>query len=193
MFSPFPTIMNQTSRSSLLRYVGYGLLILSLFDLIDSLVPLSLLDPLWQFQTVGQFVEGVPILIIGLVLVFYGARNKITKWEKPLLNIVSWAALLVGIGYLLFVPLGVFSSFRIDQSIDNQVAQNLTQTREIKEQLKQVNTEKLTNQLKQTYSERRLQLLKQSVKWNLGSLVSGVLFIIIWQLTDWARSLEMRE
>jgi hypothetical protein len=30
-------------------------------------------------------------------------------------------------------------------------------------------------------------LLKNSVKWNLGALVVGILFIWIWHLTDWTR------
>ena len=228
--------MNQSSQSGLLRFIGYGLLILSIIDLIDTFVPLRLMDPLWQFQTFGQLVERVPVPLIGLSLVFYGARNRRTKWEKSLLNILSWGALLAGIGYIILVPLGLFSTLQIDRSGDNQfkqqIAQGMTQIESIKSQLKEVKTEaqmqallnsiqglppeikefqqledskqKLTafitkgadglmNQLKQTYFERRLQLLKESVKWNLGSLVSGVLFMGIWQMTKWARSIKMRE
>ena len=36
-------------------------------------------------------------------------------------------------------------------------------------------------------SQDRLSLWKSSVKWNLGALVSGVLFIRIWRGTHWAR------
>lgn len=229
--------MNQSTQSSLLlRFLGYGLLILSIFDLISTFVPVRLMDPVWQFQTLGQLVERVPVPLIGLVLVFYSARDWTDKWERPLLNALSWGALLVGIGYLLLIPLGVFSTLQIDRFSDNQVkqriAQTATQSDAIKGQLEEVKTEaqmqallnriqgippeikesqdlgdskqkltnlvaqgadRLTNQLKQTYFERRLQLLKQSVKWNLGSLVSGVLFIVIWQMTAWARAVEMRK
>lgn len=34
---------------------------------------------------------------------------------------------------------------------------------------------------------QQLNLLKSSVKWNLGALIAGVLFIYIWKLTNWAR------
>ncbi|RUR75145.1 hypothetical protein PCC6912_49880 [Chlorogloeopsis fritschii PCC 6912] len=34
---------------------------------------------------------------------------------------------------------------------------------------------------------RRLGLLKRSIKWNLGALVAGVLFIYIWHGTGWLR------
>ncbi|MFB2877684.1 HpsJ family protein [Floridanema aerugineum] len=33
----------------------------------------------------------------------------------------------------------------------------------------------------------RIELIKNSVKWNLGAIICGVLFIYIWKITDWAR------
>lgn len=36
-------------------------------------------------------------------------------------------------------------------------------------------------------SNQRLALLKNSVKWNLGALIAGALFVIIWRSTRWAR------
>ena len=53
-------------------------------------------------------------------------------------------------------------------------------------------TKESINQLNQTYFQRRLELIKQSVKWNLGSLVSGILFVGIWYMTKWARSIQSR-
>lgn len=38
-----------------------------------------------------------------------------------------------------------------------------------------------------TKKSRRMNLLKNSVKWNLGALISGMLFVIIWKLTFWSR------
>jgi hypothetical protein len=38
-----------------------------------------------------------------------------------------------------------------------------------------------------TLADKRFALLKNSIKWLLGSLVSGVLFIYIWANTTWAR------
>lgn len=38
-----------------------------------------------------------------------------------------------------------------------------------------------------TRSNQRLILLKNSLAWNLGALVSGVIFLIIWRTTNWAR------
>ena len=223
--------MDQSSLSLLSRFSGYALLILSLFDLLDILIPLHLMDSPWQFETLGQLVERVPIPIIGLFLVFYGVRDWLAKWEKSLLNIISLGTLLAGIGYLILVPVGVVSALQIDRFNDNQmkqqIAQNATQGDSIKKQIKEIKTEtqmqallnkieqvppeisesqqlenskqkltnlitvgaeNLANQSQQNYFQKRLQLLKQSVKWNLGSLITGVLFIVIWNMTKFVYS-----
>lgn len=36
-------------------------------------------------------------------------------------------------------------------------------------------------------TSRRIGLIKNSVEWNLGAVICGVLFICIWKITDWAR------
>jgi len=36
----------------------------------------------------------------------------------------------------------------------------------------------------------QLTLLKNSVKWNLGALISGFLFICIWRMTRWTQFLS---
>lgn len=65
---------------------------------------------------------------------------------------------------------------RNPQDIKNQILSELTQA---KQQLK---TQKETNQ-----SSATLNLFKNSVKWNLGALISAVLFFILWKETRWAR------
>lgn len=37
-------------------------------------------------------------------------------------------------------------------------------------------------------NEQRTNLLKRAIKWSLGALVSGFLFIYIWRLTRWTRT-----
>jgi hypothetical protein len=65
---------------------------------------------------------------------------------------------------------------RNPEDVKNQILSELTQA---KQQLK---TQKETNQ-----SSITLNLFKNSVKWNLGALVSSALFFIIWKETRWAR------
>ncbi len=45
----------------------------------------------------------------------------------------------------------------------------------------------LQTQIETTRANQKISLLKNSVKWNLGALISGVLFIYVWKLTKWAR------
>ncbi len=68
--------------------------------------------------------------------------------------------------------------------------ENPQQVEQIKQELATTLTEGSTNVNSQAEAARknqRLGLLKSSVKWNLGALVAGALFMWIWSLTDWAR------
>jgi hypothetical protein len=111
----------------LFRIIGYGLLIMTLFDVIDTFVPPRFMDAQWEFQTVAALVGRVPIPLMGLLLVFYGTWNWRADWERHLLRIISWAVLLAGIGYFLFIPLVVVDSLRIDINNNNQISQQLSQ------------------------------------------------------------------
>lgn len=45
----------------------------------------------------------------------------------------------------------------------------------------------LDTQAQTVQQTQRLSLFKNSVKWNLGAIISGCLFLWVWLLTDWAR------
>lgn len=215
-----------------LRWVGYTLLFLGLFDVLLLLVPPQFTNPVWEFQTMGGIVERVAVPLVGFALIFYGGQNLRAKWEGILLKILSISALLFGIFLLLLIPLGVVNTIRINnqsnEQIDTQVEQRMTQIQAVQERLQQANTEeqmedllsRLSNQGRspeiqsaqeleevksqlsnfvtrteiQTKSQaeatrrnRRIVLFKNSVKWNLGALISGILFITLWKATAWTR------
>lgn len=213
----------------ILRFAGYGLLILGFFDYINIFIPPQFLNPVWEFQTLGSLVERVPVPFLGLVLVFYGEWLYREKLEKQLLRVLSWACLLVGVLYLLLIPLGIRDSVRINTSnealLRSQASQQIAQTEQIEERFNQATSpEELNNLLKAlkagdnslntkdtqvfkeqvvsrlnnyqktieqqseaTLKSQRLALLKKAVKWNLGALICGVLFIYLWRVTGWAR------
>lgn len=214
--------------SFLFHLIGYGLLIFVLFDLIDVLLPPRFMDPAWEFQTIGAVVERVPLPLIGFVLVFYGETDSRVKWEPFVLKILSWAALLIGIIFLLIIPLCVSNTVRINNlnndRITTQASQQMTQIQQVEEQVGKAtpnDLESLLNRAKAqgsvpdiqnpqelksrllaevnkaeknlkkktevTRKNRRLELLKSTFKWSLGSLLSGCLFICIWQSSRWAR------
>ncbi len=217
--------MNKPWSTSLLRCIGYGLLVLALFDIIATIVPPRLMDPAWEFQTIGALVERVPVPLLGLGLVFYGEANFRRAGEKILLKLICWLCLLLGIFFLLLIPLGISNTMRLHIQNNNQIntkyQQDMTRIEQLEKQLRAANDEDLesfvksqgqslnsTNpqdakkellsqfstakqtmpaQYQQIRAERRLNLFKNSVKWNLGALVCGLLFIYIWRLTGWAR------
>lgn len=45
----------------------------------------------------------------------------------------------------------------------------------------------LESQAREALSSQRRSLLEKSVKWNLGALVTGALYVLIWRSTAWAR------
>jgi hypothetical protein len=207
--------------------VGYGLLVLALFDFVNILVPLRLMNPRWEMQTIGALVERVPVPLLGLMLVFYGETSFRKKWEIAFLKVLSWASLLVGVLFLLLIPLVVVNTVRIDKQItyqsSTQVSQQLSGLQQLENQvnkgtdkdinvlatrlnqgrqvdvkdpqelksrlLSEISMAKKTIQPQTTaaLADGRLALLKNSIKWLLGSLVSGVLFIYIWANTGWTR------
>lgn len=214
-----------------LHWIGYGLLLLNLFDLIEILIPPNFLDPSWELETYGAVVEQALLPLLGLGLIFLGGRQERPSWELNLLRVLSYTALLSGLLFFLLIPLGVFNTVRVDrltnQQIDNQAGEKTAMLQQVQEQLDQVqsptefqallqalgsesapavssenlqqakqqltasmsaNAEQLRSQVETTRSSQRLTLLKKSLKWNLGALITGALFITIWRGTRWARA-----
>lgn len=217
----------------LFHLIGYGLLLLVLIDIINITVPPHFLDPVWEFETIGAVVERVPLPLIGLVLIFYGEASFRSKWEPAVLKLLSRISLIVGIVFLLLIPLCISDAFRINKinndRVDTQIKQQLNQIQQVEQQVgkatandleslfARLNTQggtpdiKNPQELKSRISTeisrakdnlkaqaealsktRRLALIKSSVKWVLGCLVAGDLFIRIWQATRWARKFKKR-
>ncbi len=47
--------------------------------------------------------------------------------------------------------------------------------------------EQIKNQAQFTRNSRRMNLLKSSIKWNVGAVVAGTLFMYLWKATAWVR------
>lgn len=210
---------SESGLGSLLRVAGYGLLALSLFDIVDIFVPPRFADPVWEFQMLRSLVERAPIPLLGLVLLFCAERN------SRIFKFLSWASLVVGVLFILLVPLGVSCTFRIDQQnkmqLVNQLSQQTARLQELQAQLSKATTANEINniltrlnpqsrlvennnpvllknrllseiakaqkraktQTEANQANTRLLLLKNAVKSILGALVSGIVFITIWDKT----------
>ena len=221
-----------------LHLVGYTLLLLALFDFIAILVPPDLTNPYWELQTMGDFVERVPVPLLGFVLVFYRTQGQIGRREASLLRLLSRLALLLGLLYLAMVPLGVLDTQRVYTQekigIQNQAASQLESIERVQRQLAQaqsrsqiqtvilntlLNTpiqegeiqtqdpqqakqqvleqlqqrqQALQQQSAQAQQQRKRELLKKGIEWNLGALLSGLVFLRIWRLTRWVGQLRFR-
>ena len=208
------------------RILGYGLLVLAFFDLIETFMSLELMNALSQFQTIGTLVERVPVTLIGLVLVFFGGLDERNKWELLLLKILSWLTLLVGILFILLIPLGIGNTVQINNilvaQVNTQYEQKISQAKGFEEQVKQATPENILDVVKRQGGsvadktpqqikdellskvdkskaefktqadaskwQQQKSYLKKSVKWNLGALITGFLFISIWKYTDRIRT-----
>jgi hypothetical protein len=220
----------QVFSSGILRVVGYGLLLMAIVDLLFLLISPQLMNPLWEFQTIGAMIERIPLTLLGMVLIFYGERSDRAPIEAITLKVLSWVSLLAAIVLMLVIPLNISNSLRIyhqhNATANAQFVaqkQNIQQFREqlaaanskdeigaiLEQQAKQavnipdsVNTQKLktdiltnlqnnqdsiTSQAEAFRAEKRALLFKQCLKWNLGALISSIMFLMIWKSTRWSR------
>ena len=228
-FSSF--IFGMVDSLPIIRWIGYGLLVLALFDVIEMFIPVRFMNPNWEFQTIGALVEKVAVPLIAFVLIFFAGLNERGNKEGIVLKILSWLTLLLGIIYFLIVPLGVINTVRIYKKQQDQITDRKNQQKTIIEQEKksidgpvteaqmqqflarlsggrapeiknlqelqqakqQVSTlinkseSELETQVQTARLNQRVNLLKKSVKWNLGALIAGALFLTIWRNTNWAR------
>lgn len=134
------------------RKIGYGLLLLALFDLIATLIPLNFMNPMWQFETMGAIVERVAVPLIGLVLVFFGEEKFRSSLEQKLLKSLRWLCLLVGVLFFLLIPLGLVSTIQAkkinDTQMDGQFRQQKVRIDRVEKQLNIIQDQDLENFIK---------------------------------------------
>jgi hypothetical protein len=211
------------------RWIGYGLLLFALVDIVALLIPPRFTDPSWELQTIGQLVERAPVPLIGMALVFYGEQLGRSFLESLLLRLLSWLSILLVIAFLLLVPLGVVNTFRINaqtaKTIDTRTEQQFKQLDQIQQQIDksppealqdlakklkeagvpEIKTDKpedlkrevanrvqtfkagIQEQAKQEKLNRSRGVFKSAVKWNIGAVITSVLFFAIWKTSRWAR------
>lgn len=160
----------------LLRSLGYGLLILALFDVINILVPPLFMNPNWEFQAVSALVEHTAIPLIGIGLVFYGEWHDRTKLEHWGLKYLSWLSLVIGVVLLLLLPLGISDAWRINNQnnaqIINQVSQQRSQLEQVRERLNRASEQELLNVAKSSNQTKLSSKNPQQIKEQLLSTIN---------------------
>jgi hypothetical protein len=211
------------------RLIGYVLIILSVFDYLAIFFPPQLTNPGWELQVVSLMVDHVWAVILGIAFVFfYGRTSLIGSKQISILKFLSWMALVLGVVYILVVPLSINNSLTLYRNINTQFDVQKTQREEQVQKLTSnlnalkspdelrrlaaaLKVEKMDQlspeDLKDKISERirntaenasatakygRVQelrnLIKESLRINMGAIVSGVCLIFLWNLTRWVRA-----
>jgi hypothetical protein len=141
--------ISQQGSMGIIRVLGYGLLLLALFDIVEMFVPPNFMNPAWEFQTIGSLVERVPVPLIGLVLVFFGELHSRNKLEFPILKFLSWLTLLLGILFFLLIPLGLMNTMRLNTQnvaqIRNVSNQQVSQAEQLEQQVSKASPEQISN------------------------------------------------
>ncbi len=144
-------IMTNTSTLwtlALIRVIGYVFLAFFLFDFADTLIPLRLTNPTWEFQTFGALVEKVPVIFLAYAMIYLGRNFGRKPLEQFLLSLITWLALILGLVYLLMIPISIINTNRL-------LTLNHQQTLQLDIQIAQV--KKAQTNLKTTNTQSELQ------------------------------------
>lgn len=128
-------VKNPSRLFSLLRTVGYGLLLIAIINFVDIFIPSYFTNPNWELNAVGMIIERMPLALIALLLVFYGETDFRQRWEVPILRLLSWFTLIASILFLLLIPLSVSSAIRMNIQNMSQISSGYKQQLEQLEQL----------------------------------------------------------
>ncbi|MGI0493975.1 HpsJ family protein [Alkalinema pantanalense CENA528] len=125
--NPLLSGLNPVRGLRILRFVGYGLLAVSFIDLLYVIFPAELMNPVWEYQTTGDVVRLIPVPLLAFMLVFYGESAARFRLERPVVKLVSWSTLLIGVLLILLIPLTVVNTMRISRFNNDQINTQVNQ------------------------------------------------------------------
>jgi hypothetical protein len=128
----------QVFSSSILRLVGYGLLLLAVVDLLLLWMPAQAY-PLWQLQTMGAIIARTPFTLLAMVLIFSGSKSDRSLIEVIILKVFSWVSLIAAVVLIVIIPLNINNSWRIyhqhDATTDAQFMRQKDNLQQFQQQL----------------------------------------------------------
>ncbi len=167
----------------ILRWLGYGFLLFTLFDWADTLTPLQFMNPSWEFQTIGALVEKVVVPLMGFALIFTGATMGRSRWELRFLRVLSWFALVLGLLYCLMLPLGIINTVRLNEigktQVTAQLDKQMAQIKEVKSQLASITNPEQLQQVLTTLQKGGIAITPkpgesvETIKKDLFTFMSG--------------------
>ena len=146
---------------SILRIVGYGLLMMAAVDFINIFIPPDLMNPDWELRSIGAIIERIPIIFLGIVFVFYEDTNYRTPIEKIFLKIISWLCLVFAILLILAIPLNINNAFRIyhayNANINYQIVPRLEVIQDFQTQIESANSQETIAEIIQKKSSNKVK------------------------------------
>lgn len=139
------------SPKALLPYVGYGLVLFSLLDLLIFLYPPQFLDFTWEYNTFNYFVDSSAGTVVGFWIVLSRELAGLERYkiEKVLNRFLAWITLILAIIYFLLVPFGISAAFRLHRNngflATNQQNQGLQQLETIRSRVNSASDADLGN------------------------------------------------
>ncbi len=114
------------SLLSLLPLAGVGLLVYSLIQYGNALIPPRLTDPAWEMLTLYAIGETSINTLIAFVLIFSFKWGPVNVWRLLIMYRMSWSCIFIGIFLLGLIPLGVFDTVRLYSVLDEGYKQAVT-------------------------------------------------------------------
>lgn len=152
-----------------LPYVGYGLVVFSILDLLIYLIPIRFFDFNWEFNTFNYFVDSSPGSIVGFWIVLSREFNEsINKYiiEKTLIRFLAWSTLFLSIIYFLLIPVGVSAAFRLYKNTNAQFmfqqSNGIAQVEQIRSKIKTASDRDLAGLQKQIPNDSKTSIPFQS-------------------------------
>ena len=123
--SPTPPLVGRQTFF-VLRNLGYCLIFLFLLDFAALLTPPKFTDSSWELNLFGQVIERIPLLLLSFPLALFGEYNLRKEWEKLILKIVSWLAMVIAVLLMFGVPLTIVNTVRVQGLQQADLLANVT-------------------------------------------------------------------
>lgn len=148
-----PLAMNELAeeRASYVRYyVGYGIFLWTLIDVIWLIIPPKLTNIAWELNVMEQLVSKMIVpFFIAIGLIFYREKGVMKIFELHLLKWVSWLCLLLAIIYFLIIPWSISNTVRLYHEKRVEIISQTTQLSQIEDFKKQLNNATTEAQVKE--------------------------------------------
>jgi hypothetical protein len=134
---------------NLLNNIGYGMLLFGALNYLMTLIPPNFTNPVWEMQTIRRLLDQAGVPLIGFAFVFYRPLAAIRPRSLYLLRTLSWLCLMLGIVFLLMLPLAIVNTGRISLLGQNSANQQVNaRSQQIEQVEKAINKGLKPNELK---------------------------------------------